>query len=57
MITSHPVDARYFGSRAAAQAAAGKSEKVVRLGSFASGSFGVSARRGRLVTVWMVTAR
>lgn len=57
-ITSHPADARYFGSRAAAQAAAGQFEKVVRLGTFASGSFGLTSRRGRRVlTVWMVTSR
>ena len=41
MLTSHPADARYFGSRSKARAAAKSSEKVIKLGTFAGGSFGV----------------
>ena len=39
MITTHPTDARYFASRAAAVAARRHGEKVIRLGRFAGGSF------------------
>lgn len=45
MITSHPSDARYFGSRREAMRARARGEKVVRLGSFAGGSFGVYPRQ------------
>lgn len=40
MLTSHPADARYFPSRAQAKAARKPGERIVRLGSFAGGSFG-----------------
>lgn len=70
-ISTHPADARYFRSRAEARKAAGKAQRVVRLGTFAGGSFGVyPPQRGNglyvgqvpggptpLVCVWMVTAR
>ena len=41
MMTSHPTGATYYASRSAARAAAGRGDKVVRLGAFAGGSFGV----------------
>ena len=37
---SHPTGTRYFASRNAARTSCGRSERVVRLGSFAWGSFG-----------------
>lgn len=40
MISTHPTDARYFASRAAARSAKRSNERVIRLGSFAGGSFG-----------------
>jgi hypothetical protein len=40
MISTHPTDARYFASRSHAYDQKRSSEKVVRLGSFAGGSFG-----------------
>ena len=71
MITSHPTDARYFASRSAARQNCRKGEKVVRLGTFAGGSFGCHAPQKEngvyvgsvpggpepLIIVWMVTAR
>lgn len=71
MLTSHPTDARYFASRAAARAACSRNEKIVRLGSFAGGSFGCyppqkangiyvgSVAGGPMpsIIVWMVTAK
>jgi hypothetical protein len=44
MLTSHPASTRYYGSRDAAAEACGRGEKVVRLGRFAAGSFGVYPR-------------
>lgn len=41
MISTHPTDAQYFGSRSAAREAAGRSRRVIRLGTFSGGSFGV----------------
>lgn len=71
MITSHPTDARYFASRSAARAACRHGDKVVRLGWFAGGSFGVyppqkddgvyvgGVHGGPMpsIIVWMVTAK
>lgn len=71
MLTSHPTDARYFRSREAARTAAKHGEKVVKLGAFAGGSFGVyPPQKGNglyvgqvpngpipLVCVWMVCGR
>lgn len=39
-VSSHPADARYYASRAAARRAAGRGDRVIRLGTFAGGSFG-----------------
>ena len=44
-ISTHPVDAQYFASRSAAKAAAGRTRKVVRLGTFQGGSFGCYPRQ------------
>ncbi len=71
MLTSHPTDARYFASRSAARDNCRHGERVIRLGSFAWGSFGcygplkpngipVGASAGGAppnIIVWMVTAK
>jgi len=67
MITTHPSDACYFACRSAARKAAKRGERVIRLGSFARGSFGPYGRTtssgqpvggpNTLITVWMVTNR
>lgn len=43
-ISTHPSDARYYSSRAAARAARRHGERVIRLGSFQGGSFGCYPR-------------
>ncbi len=71
MITTHPTDARYFSSRKQARAAKRQSEKIVRLGRFAGGSFGcyppikenglyvgqVPNGPIPMITVWMTTKK
>lgn len=66
MLTSHPQNARYFLTRREAQAARAGDERVCRLGTFSSGSFGlfvmprvrrdgsVIPPRSNLIIVWMV---
>lgn len=44
-ISTHPTDARYFGSRRLAREARRSGETVIRLGTFAGGSFGVYPRQ------------
>lgn len=39
-ISTHPADARYFASRAAARENCRPGERVIRLGVFQGGSFG-----------------
>jgi hypothetical protein len=43
-ISTHPADARYFSSRSAARRAAGRGDRVIRLGAFQGGSFGCYPR-------------
>lgn len=45
MISTHPSDARYFASRQEAREARHQGERVVRLGTFAGGSFGCFPRQ------------
>ena len=71
MIGTHPTDARYFPSRAAARANCRPGERAIRLGRFQWGSFGcygplktngvpVGGSVGGpppSICVWMVTAK
>lgn len=63
MLTSHPIGTRYHGSRRKARADRRQGERVVSLGVFSDGSFGVYARRKSgqpigghpaLVRVWAI---
>ena len=52
MITSHPYGTRYHASRERARRDRRRGERVIRLGGFANGSFGLFARldsRGRTI--------
>ena len=44
MLTSHPIGTRYHASREEARQDCGENERVVRLGSFSWGSFGVTGK-------------
>jgi hypothetical protein len=71
MISTHPTDARYFPSRAAARANCRRGERVIRLGVYQWGSFGCygplrangipvgGSAHGAppSICVWMVTAK
>ena len=54
--STHPVSATYFGSRTEARLNCRPTEKIVRLGVFQSGSFGVYSKshKQQFITVWMV---
>ena len=55
-ISTHPAKSKYFGSMAQAKKHRQSDEKIMKLGVFQSGSFGVYAKRLRetMVTVYMV---
>lgn len=71
MNTSHPAGTTYYGSRAEARMNRGSSERIVRLGTFSAGSFGIyppirenGLARGQVsggpmpsVVVWAVMSR